>query len=458
MDIIRPQKIKRVKPSEAPKGGTPVEHVGYPDLGTDIIPKERYTTVEFMNLEWEHIWTKVWLLGGRECDIPEPGDFIATEIGRESVLLIRQRDGKVRAFYNVCLHRGNQLAPEGIGHVERSFVCSYHGWEYGLDGRFARIPDMATFRQGKPCDGLIELPCDIWGSFIWFSLNPDVEPLREYLECLPEHLDPYHFERMVMTRDVTVEWDCNWKTSVDAFNETYHVQATHRQLLWYLDDINVQIDCYGRHSRYLVPFGCISPRRPYPPEIPEPIKVMMRDAGMDPASYEGDKTKIREAIQKFKREHGPEQGKDYSELNDDQLTDDYNYLVFPNVTLNTHADNLMLFRHRPHPTDPNKMYFDVWTFELPGKQDENAKPYRRPRHQFFRAGQKSLGLVVNQDASNLPSVQRGMQSAGYKGLWLNEQEVRIRHFHKVIDDYISGRMGSRAKDKQGERKKHAAQS
>jgi phenylpropionate dioxygenase-like ring-hydroxylating dioxygenase large terminal subunit len=445
MDVIRPQKIRRVDPSAAPKGGTPIEHVGFPDLGTDIIPKERYTSAEFMAREWDKLWTKVWLLGGMERDIPEAGDYICTEIGTESVIIIRQADGGVKAFYNVCPHRGNQLTKAGVGQARDGFTCSYHGWQYALDGEIKDIPDLETFRQGKPCDSLTELPCDVWGSFVWFSLNPNAEPLRDFLDVIPSHIDPYHFERMTLTRDVTMEWECNWKASVDAFNETYHVQATHPQLLWYLDDIDVQIDCYDKHSRYLVPFGTISQRVPYPPEIPEPIKTIMKGAEMDPASYEGDRTKIREAVQKYKRKHGTEQGKDYSELNDDQLTDDYNYLIFPNITLNTHADDLMLFRHRPHPTDPNRMYFDVWTFELL-PESERDEPRRRPRHRFFRPGEKTLGKVVDQDASNLPRVQRGMNSAAYKGLWLSEQEVRIRHFHKVVSDYIYGPKGKGPKD------------
>ena len=83
---------------------------------------------------------------------------------------------------------------------------------------------------------------------------------------------------------------------------------------------------------------------------------------MDPASYEGPVDGIRKAVQEHLRRHAAEEGRDYSELNDDQLTDDYNYLIFPNVTFNTHADDLMLFRHRPHPTDPNKCYWDKFTF------------------------------------------------------------------------------------------------
>ena len=79
------------------------------------------------------------------------------------------------------MHRGNRLADEGLGHAD-PFVCGYHGWKYGSDGTFVEIPDLETFPQGKPpCSGLSELPCDTWASFVWFSLNAQVEPLEEYL-------------------------------------------------------------------------------------------------------------------------------------------------------------------------------------------------------------------------------------------------------------------------------------
>ena len=143
---------------------------------------------------------------------------------------------------------------------------------------------------------------------------------------------------------------------------------------------------------------------------------------------------IREAVQKQKRATQEELGKDFSELHDDQLTDDYNYLVFPGVTFNTHSDDLMLYRHRPHPSDPNKCLFDVWMFELIPEGEEWPE---LPKHDFRPEGStRSLGLVIDQDAANLASVQAGMNSAGYPGLWLSDQEIRLRHFHKTITDFI----------------------
>jgi phenylpropionate dioxygenase-like ring-hydroxylating dioxygenase large terminal subunit len=422
--------VQRIKPTDFSR--TPTEKMRDPDLGHALIAKERYTSADFMKLEWERMWSKVWLMGCRLDDIPEPGNYAVTEIGPESILIVRQPDSRVRAFYNVCQHRGNRLMAARTGSAE-SFKCAYHHWEYKLDGSFQRIPDSETFPQGTPSCGLPELPCDIWGGFVWFSLDPEVEPLLDFLDPIPEHLDPYHFDRMVLTRDYTVEWDCNWKTSVDAFIESYHVQGIHPQLLYYLDDLDIQIDCLGKHSRYLIPFATISDRVNETTEIPPLLKLIMREADMDPAQFYGRVPEVRRAVQKWKRKHGPKVGLDYRDLNDDQLTDDYHYLIFPNISLNCHADDLMLFRQRPHPTDPDKMFYDLQNYRLVKKNEE---PPKRAQHLHFKHGEKTLGLVLDQDAFNLPGVQKGMHSAGFKGLWLGNQELRIRHFHKVIDDYI----------------------
>src|SRR3546814_14375813 len=123
---------------------------------------------------------------------------------------------------------------------------------------------------------------------------------------------------------------------------------------WYLDDVNVQIDCYGRHNRYIVPFAAISPRVALPSSIPPAIYEIMVKAGMDPAEYEGRVSDIRRDVQLFKRKHGLEKGKDYSELNEDQLNADYNYMILPKVTLNGHEEEAQLLRQRHNPTNTKR--------------------------------------------------------------------------------------------------------
>ncbi len=414
---------------------TPTEKASEPTLGTDLIPKERYISEEFMALEWERMWTKVWNIAGRVSDIPNVGDYFTTELGPESFLIVREAEDKVRAFYNVCPHRGNQIRNPGMGHAE-SFQCAYHFFEFNLDGSKKFVPDEDTFTQGVPQEtALVEVPCDTWGGWVWFNMNPEAEPLMEFLGEIPAHLDPYHFDEQYLVQDRTIEWDCNWKTSVDAFNEVYHVQGIHPQILENIDDIHVQIDLYERHNRYLVPFGLLSPRYPNQTELTGALKEMLRGAGIDPETFEGGPADVRPAIQEAVKEHAAAHGIDLSDLNDDQLTDDYHYYLFPNITLNTHHSGVMLFRQRPHATDPNKMYYDLQNYvRIP----EGAEPPPRPVHTTHKHGEISLGLGLDQDSYNLPRVQKGMNSRSFKGLLINYRERRIRHMHKVIDDYLEG--------------------
>ncbi|MDA0338466.1 MAG: RHO alpha subunit C-terminal catalytic domain-containing protein [Proteobacteria bacterium] len=241
---------------------------------------------------------------------------------------------------------------------------------------------------------------------------------------------------MALTRDVTIEWDCNWKASVDAFNEVYHVQCIHPELLYDNDDVNVQIDLYEKHNRYLVPFHTVSPRVDEQPEdVPPIIAHQMQAIGMDPSEFHGRVPEIRRAMQIFKRENQDKLGFDYSDLNDDQLVDDYHYFLFPNITMNTFSTYMMLFRQRPHESDPNKMYYDVQMYSKMPKGTPNPPLPDRGVHKH---GEISLGLVLDQDSVNLPHVQKGMNSSAYEGLWISYQERRIRHMHKTLMEYITG--------------------
>jgi phenylpropionate dioxygenase-like ring-hydroxylating dioxygenase large terminal subunit len=425
--------ITRVKESVY----TPAEKAPEPNLGSEIIPKERYISKEFMQQEWDRMWSKVWLVGCREQEIPETGDYITTDIGTESILIVRGEDGKARAFYNVCNHRGNQVKFDQCGN-SRTLQCAYHFWEYDLTGRLINVPDEQDFTQGCPKDqlSLKAIKTDTWGGFVFFNLDPNAEPLKDYLGIVPQHLDPYHFENMAMVMNVTVNWDCNWKTSVDAFNEVYHVQCIHPELSYTIDDVDIQIDLYEKHNRYLVPFKTYSPRLGEDlEEVPEGLADELRAIGMNPADFNGRVPEIRRAVQEYKRENEKAIGIDYSQFNDDQLSDDYHYFIFPNITMNVMAESMMMFRQRPHETDPNKMYYDVQMFVTIPK----GKPIPPlPDYEHVNHGERSLGLVLDQDSVNLPHVQKGMNSVAYKGLWISNQERRIRHMHKTLMDYING--------------------
>jgi phenylpropionate dioxygenase-like ring-hydroxylating dioxygenase large terminal subunit len=421
---------------------TPMERAPRPDLGSDVVPKERYTSAEFMGLEWDRMWTRTWLLAAFESDLPEPGDYATFEIGPESILIIRQESGEILARYNVCQHRGNRLREPGLGHAS-SFTCLYHAWRYGIDGALEYAQDPDTFPQGCPKEQLA-LPavrCERWSGFVFINLDPDAEPLADYLDVIPEHLDPYHFEEMKILDDWTVTVDCNWKTSVDAFNEAYHIAGTHPDTLNVNDDTDVPIDCYERHSRMWLKLAVASPRHPDHGQVNDTIRQhFLASAGIDPDTFTGGAEDVRPAIAEAVRNvQGPAMGADFSELNDAQLVDDFHYTLFPNLTFNIFGRSAWIFRHRPHPEDPNKMLFDfVNLLRAP------AADIPRPDHQAFHLGDDfdrepvgGGGQLMGQDFHNLPRIQRGMRSAGFTGLHLGDQELRIRHFHSVLDRYLA---------------------
>lgn len=413
---------------------TPREKTAEPDLGTALIPKERYVSRTFLEREWERMWTKVWLLAGPARDVANPGDWFAFDLGPESIIVARDRAGALHAHFNVCLHRGNRLCEPGRGHGP-TLTCRYHAWEWNLDGSLRAAPDARDFVPALPASlRLAPLRVDTWGGFVWVTMNPDAEPLADYLGVVPAHLAPYHFEEHVLVDDVTLALDCNWKTCVDAFNEAYHVQGTHPELLEYSDDVNVQIDLYGRHSRFIYPVGSPSPRLGPLSRIPRWLgDIVMRGVGVDPDTFAGTVADVKPAVLAASRALAEQMGMDVSALRDDQLLDDYHYTIFPNVTLNIHGRGFWLFRHRPHPTDPNRMLFD---FQDWLRWPASLGPRERAPHRTDVQGGTSLGVVLDQDLYNLPRVQAGMRSRAFPGLRLNAQERRIRHFHRVLEEYV----------------------
>jgi phenylpropionate dioxygenase-like ring-hydroxylating dioxygenase large terminal subunit len=403
---------------------TPMERAPDPGLEYVPVPKERYTSPEFARLEWEHMWTRTWLCAGRESDLERPGDYFTFEIGPESILVIRQRDGSLAARYNVCMHRGNRLREPGRGHAEK-FACLFHGWEYGIDGCLEKALDPESFPQGIDAQKLSLRPvlCDTWAGFVFVCLDPEAGPLGDYLGVIPEHLDPYHFETWKIGYDCTIEIECNWKTCVDAFNEAYHLAATH----------------YDRHTRMIFPEVQASPRHAEAGTVTAGIKEMfLKRVGVDVEAFEGGPADARRTFAEAIRKIAPSLGADVSELNESQLCDDFHYTVFPNMTFNTHSLFTWVFTHRPHPTDPNKMYFDFISLVNSPGQD-----VPRPEKELYRtadgdtlAGKCDGGDLLDEDLYNLPRIQAGMQSAAFRDLHLCEQEVRILHHHKTLEGYL----------------------
>ena len=203
---------------------------------------EAFTSREYAREEGDKIWAKVWQHAGRVEEIPEVGNFITYDVLDDSIIIVRDTPDTLKAFYNVCSHRGRQLVdkPEG-GHSacgkKQNFVCGYHGWTYNLEGKCTRILDKDDWK-GALNDArthLNEIKVDTWGGWVWINMDPDCVPLREYLEPAAGLLDQFEFEEMRYHWRQWIVFDCNWKTALEAFMEPYHVEGTHPQLCVYGD-------------------------------------------------------------------------------------------------------------------------------------------------------------------------------------------------------------------------------
>jgi hypothetical protein len=168
--------------------------------------------------------------------------------------------------------------------------------------------------------------------------------------------------------------------------------------------------------------------------------MFLRRVGVDVDGFSGGPHEARRAYAEAIRRIGPTLGADLTELNEAQLCDDFHYTVFPNATFNTHSLFLWVFTHRPHPEDPNKMYFDFLSLLNAPSQD-----VPRPEKRLFRvadgdvlAGACEGGDLLDEDLYNLPRIQAGMRSRAFEALHLGGQEVRILHFHDTLMRYLEG--------------------
>jgi phenylpropionate dioxygenase-like ring-hydroxylating dioxygenase large terminal subunit len=423
------------------------------DDGLDVVDPARYYSKEHMQKEWTHLWPRIWLLVGVTPDIKEPGDYFVHEHGHESFLVVRQDDGSIKAFYNVCPHRANQVALNSQGSVDK-FTCAFHGWQFGTDGKLKCITDEQTFHPNLVAHrpGLTELRCDSIGGLIFVNMDGKAPPLKEWIGLPPGYIENYEIEQMNVVHHVSTEWLANWKTGVDGFYETYHLPHIHPQTQGVMEDFS-QIDCYPNgFTRMIVPI-CTKSHRMADGSVNPGLQYMMMEAGMDPASYTGDADGVRLAVQQAKRARAARLGMThYEKFTDSQLTDSWATGFFPNVQIGMHPEGVFIMRFVPHPTDPERFYYDNMimfrhvddpNYFVPGwmglPKDTDVTGATRPTVQRYSAGNLcDLGEVLNQDVELIATVQKGSKSRGFRGpLWC-EQEARIRHYHREMDRYLNG--------------------
>jgi phenylpropionate dioxygenase-like ring-hydroxylating dioxygenase large terminal subunit len=224
------------------------QNVAVPFEKARAMPPSVYTSEEFLAQELEHIFSREWFCAGRASSLSKPGDYTTLELAGQPVMVIRDRDGNLRAQSNVCLHRMSTLL-SGSGNTQ-SIVCPYHAWTYNLDGSLRGAPAM-TLNEGFCKDGykLPQVRCEEWLGWIMVSLNPDAPPVSESLAEVQELIGQYGMEDYTETFFETHVWDTNWKVLAENFMESYHLPVCHAGTIGGLSKLE-EMDCPPGRSAF----------------------------------------------------------------------------------------------------------------------------------------------------------------------------------------------------------------
>jgi phenylpropionate dioxygenase-like ring-hydroxylating dioxygenase large terminal subunit len=449
-----------------------------------LIPKERYISEDWLAGEYERLWPNVWQMACRLEQIPEVGDYYEYKIGRQSILVVRESEDSVKAFRNACLHRATRIRV-GAGNTDDELRCPFHGWAWNLDGSIREVPDADDFAPACLSRKDLQLPeghVDTWGGFVFVNMSENAEPLLEFLGPVAEGLAPFEVDKMRLIRFRTTIMDCNWKVGLAAFNEAYHLEATH---VWDLsgyaggtqlnvrrgqaarpdkpqERINVRdaegrtpgsyqflYETYETHNKMRNIPEMLTESAPFG-EVGDPKKAAiqsLRQTQKISLSHQDDIDYVEAlpevpadvpSVQFFtdvRRKAAAARGIDYSHIPDEDILAAIDYCIYPNMVGPISAGNWILFRFRPNGDDPDTCLYDVMFLHRFGA-DEEVPPVEYEFYPNWRE-HDGWGPTIGQDLSNMGLVQAGMHETSYEALRLNRQEAGVRNFERFVDRFMA---------------------
>lgn len=417
-------------------------------MGDEDIDMARWIAREFHDKEAEKLWPKVWQMACRADDIPEVGDHHVYEVVNQSVIVTRTSENTIKGFINSCLHRGRILRDED-GHV-KEFKCPFHGATWSLDGEFQGIPCQWDFKHFDDKDmKLPQVKVDTWGGFVFINFDENAISLEEYLAPMPDHFSRFPLHDYYKAVHVQREIQCNWKVGTEAFMESFHTVATHREILTFTGDANSQYDTFGENiSRSVTPMGTPSPHLSGVSEEDVMRDILELSGRMALSSSEGqllpDGVTARKYVAETNRKLYEEaSGEDLSDATMAELEDAILYSAFPNFQVWIGYHGNIVYRFIPNGDNHDSCLFDVMILlrHPKGTEKPPSVPVNKlaPDQSFTVAEELgALGPVFDQDDGNMPAVQKGMMASKKGRVSLaSYQESRIRHLHQTIDKYLN---------------------
>lgn len=358
---------------------------GFPALPP--MPAGRYFDPEFFNLEMQHVFKKSWLYAAHVSELPAPGSYKLFEQLGLSIIISRGKDNVIRAFRNICRHRGSALVLEPKG-TARRFVCPYHAWGYSSEGQLVSVSEAQNFKCVDKSElPLLKVRCETWRGFVFINLDENAgQPLDEFLAPWAAQSADFPLEQMSVKGELVFELDCNWKVAYDNFLEIYHVAVVHaRTLSLYLDSKSFYVSLFENgHGRFT--------------------------------------TRKRDGMSVYGHLDGVNQGMmDFFK--------DYTVALprFPNgfTALDPAGFNWQNF----WPVSPNKM---IMTCTLMGRTLESEEAERA----YYEKFEESNIIPLGEDKILFPSMQRAMESGEFSGAVLGFQEQFLHWYNEQIDRTI----------------------
>jgi len=349
------------------------------------LPSRYYTDPEIFRGEIERFYCQSWVCAGRADQIPNPGEYFLREVAGESIIITRDNDQSVRAFYNVCRHRGTRIVTDQAGKFSGRIQCGYHGWTYGLDGRLIGAPHMEEgsgfCREDYP---LNKVQASVWDGHIFINLDRQAEPLAKQLADLPQKFVPWKMQDLRLHKRIVYDVKANWKLVMLNYNECLHCPVLHPAL--------------NRLTNYL---GADN-------EQPQPTYIggaMGFRGGAETMSLDG----------KRRRDYLPG-------LTDEERQKVCYYSIFPNFLLSLHPDYMMTATLWPKTVDQTEIIAE-WHFH----PDEMNKP------DFESSDAIDFWDLTNKEDWKICELsQAGIQSRAYRPGPYSNREALLHAFDQMV--------------------------
>lgn len=425
---------------------------------------DAYVSPDYLRAEVDRLWRRTWLQAGRVEDITRVGDYITFDILDDSLLLVRRAEGDapgaIKAFWNVCPHRGRKLVDVPAGQrnargSKRNIICGFHAWTFNLDGKctFIQHRDDWNGALTEQSTRLGEVKCETWGGWIWINMDPQAGPLAEYLAPIPEMLKPYQLQNMRARWRKWVIFDCNWKVALEAFNETYHVEGTHPEFMAF-----GQFRGWGRNQGLHSNIGYDAPKGQEEDAAklrlgtgdPRVSTAEMQLFTWENANTNTTRTLVEAAMRLAEELPAGTPPADVSKhwLASARATDAARgvhwpviepthtaqagtaWQVFPNFQIGHAVNNMLCYSARPYGNDPGQCIFEAAVYEL--YPDGEA-----PETEWEYTELQDWPPVLQQDFDNMAAVQKGLRSGGFRGTQPNPyMERAIPSLHYNLAKYM----------------------